>query len=165
MLRAIRSATSAGALLGLAVAAGVLSPLPLRAEQPDVRATLVAPRSVAPGASAKFVVELTVGKGWHVNSHAPHEKFLIPTDLALEAKPGELSPVRYPSGVDRSFPFSDQPMSVYEGTVRFEADLAVPSGASGEAAVSGTLSFQACNAQQCFPPAKIPLSARVSVGS
>jgi hypothetical protein len=72
---------------------------------------------------------------------------------------------RYPAGVDRTFAFSDQPMSVYEGTVRFEADVAASAGAGGDATISGNLSFQACNDRQCFPPAKIPLTASVAVAA
>jgi DsbC/DsbD-like thiol-disulfide interchange protein len=159
MTRTITSTLCVGALIGFGVSVVVCG------EQPDVHATIVAPATVAAGASAKIVVELTVGAGWHVNSHAPHEKFLIPTDVALDATVGVVSAVRYPPGGDRKFAFSDEPMSVYEGTVRFEADLAVPSGASGNAAISGHVSFQACNDRQCFPPAQLPLSANVAVGA
>src|SRR5689334_20122296 len=153
-----RCAFRAAALLG-----GILAAVPLRCEQPDVRAKLVAPASAAPGSSTKIVIELTVGAGWHVNSHSPHEKFLIPTEVVLDATVGTVSPVRYPPGADRKFSFSDEPMSVYEGAVRFETDLVVPSGASGDSVVKGSVSFQACNDRQCFPPSKIPLTAGVAV--
>lgn len=134
-------------------------------EKPDVRAKLIAPARLAAGSRQTVVVEMTIGAGWHVNSHTPSDKFLIPTDAEMAATGGTLSPVRYPKGVEKRFSFSETPVEVYEGTVRFEADLDLPSGASGEASVRGILTYQACNDQQCYAPAKVPLEATVVIGT
>jgi hypothetical protein len=136
---------------------------PLRAEKPDVRGRLVAPASLAAGARATLVVEMTVGASWHVNSHTPAEKFLIPTDVSLTTTAGSLSGVRYPAHVEKRFAFSEKPLAVYEGTVRFEVDLALPQDASGQTVVAGTISYQACNDQQCFPPAKISIKESIAI--
>jgi DsbC/DsbD-like thiol-disulfide interchange protein len=133
------------------------------AGRPDVRGTLAVPAQVAPGAKASVVVEMTIAPGWHVNSHTPSDQFLIPTEVTLEASAGSLSGFRYPRDVSKRFSFSDKPLKVYEGTVRFEADLDLPATAAGEVLVHGNLSYQACNDLQCFPPAKIPLEARAAV--
>ncbi|HTO76392.1 MAG TPA: protein-disulfide reductase DsbD domain-containing protein [Thermoanaerobaculia bacterium] len=132
---------------------------------PDVRAKLAAPPAVAAGAKTTIAVEMTIGPGWHVNSHTPSEPYLIPTAATLTASAGSLSPVRYAKDEDRKFAFSDKPLRVYTGTVRFETDLDVPAGASGDVTVEGNLSYQACNDQQCFPPAKIPLKATAKITS
>jgi len=148
----------------LALAAVVLTPgAALTSEKPDVRAAIVAPAGVSAGSRAAVIVEMTVGTGWHVNSHTPSEKYLIPTNVSLAASEGDLSPIRYPKDLERRFSFSEKPLRVYEGTVRFEGDLQVPPAGSKEVSVKGTLSYQACNEQQCFAPAKIPLEARVSI--
>jgi hypothetical protein len=133
------------------------------AESPDVRARVVAPAHLAPGATATVVVEMALGSNWHVNSHTPSEKFLIPTEVKLTTSAGTLSAVRYPPQVEKRFPFSEKPLAVYEGTVRFEADLSLPRDASGTVSLAGTLSYQACNDKQCFPPAKVPLEASIAV--
>jgi len=145
------------------VAASLLVAGSLTAEGPDIRGKIIASPSLAPGAKGTVVVELTLGRGWHVNSHTPSEKFLIPTNVTLAASGGRLSAVRYPKDVERRFEFSETPLRVYEGTVRFEADLGLPPDAAGKVALSGTLSYQACDDQQCFPPAKLPLEASVAV--
>jgi DsbC/DsbD-like thiol-disulfide interchange protein len=134
-----------------------------QASKPEVRVGLVAPPQMAAGTRAVVVVEMTLGDGWHVNSHSPGEKFLIPTDVSLTATLGTLSEVRYPPHVEKHFAFADKPMLVYEGTVRFEADLSLPAGATGEAVVAGTVSFQSCNERQCFAPAKLPVEAKIAV--
>jgi thiol:disulfide interchange protein DsbD len=140
-----------------------LYPSALHAEKPDVRARVLAPAGAAAGSTATLVIEMTVGEGWHVNSHTPAEKFLIPTDVSLATTTGTLSSVRYPRQVEKRFAFSEKPMMVYEGTARFEADLTLPPGASGNATIDGSLSFQACNDRQCFPPAKILLKQSIAI--
>jgi DsbC/DsbD-like thiol-disulfide interchange protein len=138
-------------------------PAILRAQTPDVHVWIDAPKSLAAGSTTTVVVEMALGPGWHVNSHTPAEKYLIPTTLTLDTTAGALSAVRYPPHVEKRFAFSDTPLRVYEGTVRFEIDLSLPPGAAGEASVSGNLSYQACSEKQCFPPAKIPLQATIAV--
>ena len=151
---------TAPALIVLTIAAGAV---PLSAEKPDVRARLIAPPGGQAGARVTLVVELTLGPHWHVNSHTPAETFLIPTELSLTMSAGTVSAVRYPAQVERRFAFSEKPLRVYEGTVRFEADLEMPANGAESATVAGSLSYQACNEQQCFAPAKMPLDAVVVV--
>ena len=146
-------------------AAALLSRFGLGAERPDVRAAIVSPARVAAGSRATVSVEMTLGKNWHVNSHSPSEKYLIPTDLTLTSSVGTLSPIRYPKDVEKRFAFADKPLRVYEGTVRFETDLEVPAGASDKISIAATLSYQACNDQQCFAPAKLPLKASIVISS
>jgi Disulphide bond corrector protein DsbC len=98
-----------------------------------------------------------------VNSHTPSESYLIPTEVTLTASAGALSSVRYPKDVEKRFSFSDKPLRVYAGTVRFEADLDLPSGAGGSVSIAGSVSYQACDDKQCFTPAKIPLEAPIAV--
>jgi thiol:disulfide interchange protein DsbD len=135
---------------------------PVRAEKPDVSVRLIAPESAAAGTRVPVAVEMTVGPGWHVNSHTPAEKFLIPTDVDLSATAGTLSPVRYPPHVERRFEFAGGVLRVYEGTVRFETELALPADAGGQVTLAGTVRFQACNERQCFPPSKIPVEVKLT---
>jgi cytochrome c biogenesis DsbD-like protein len=135
----------------------------LASEKPDVRAAIVAPSRTAAGSRTTVIVEMTLGADWHVNSHTPSEKYLIPTVVTLSASEGDFSPVRYPRDVERRFPFSNKPLRVYEGTVRFETDLELPPATASEVSVKGFVSYQACNEQQCFAPARIALETRLPV--
>jgi hypothetical protein len=159
------SAATALRFLLLSTAAAAFSLLSLPAESPDVRAKILAPARLAAGSTATLAVEMTLGPSWHVNSHTPSEKYLIPTEVSLTTSPGTLSAVRYPKDLEKRFAFSDKPLRVYAGTVRFEADLTLPDAASGDASILGKLSYQACNERQCFAPAKIPLEASVTIST
>jgi DsbC/DsbD-like thiol-disulfide interchange protein len=149
----------------LILAAGLpagISP-PLGADKPDVQARLLAAERQSSPSKSVIVVEMRIGPGWHVNSHTPSEKFLIPTTVVLTSSAGAFSPVRYPKDVEKRFSFSPKPLRVYEGTVRFETDLELPAGAAGAAEITGGLDYQACNQNMCFAPARIPLEARITV--
>jgi len=150
-------------LFAILAVASALIPIPLPAEKPDVRARLIAPAELAAGSKGTIAVEMTIGGKWHVNSHTPSESYLIPTEVTLTASAGALSSVRYPGDVEKRFSFSDKPLRVYAGTVRFEADLDLPAGAGGSVSIAGSVSYQACDDKQCFAPAKIPLEATLAV--
>lgn len=146
-------------LLGVAVCLGVAvvglgGPAP--ASGPQVQARLVAPPSVVAGGKGTVVVEMTLGPGWHVNG---------PTTVALTASSGTFSEVRYPEPVKKKFEFADEALAVYEGTVRFVAELALPATGAGKVDLGGVLSYQPCNETQCYPPAKATLSAAVAVAT
>ena len=135
---------------------------PLLAERPDVTVRVGDPRS-GPGGHATVVIEMTLGERWHVNSHTPSEEFLVPTEVTLTTPAGEKLAVTYPKGELRRFSFSDTPISVYAGKVLFEADLALPPGGRRRLPLTGEVSYQACTDEQCFPPARIPLSVTVEI--
>jgi Disulphide bond corrector protein DsbC len=152
------------AVLAVLTAAAFLVPAgPATSQKPDVRARFVLPTAAAAGTKTTVLVEMTLGPKWHVNSHTPAENFLIPTDLTLKASAGKLSPIRYPKHVEKKFAFSDKPLLVYEGTVRFETDLDLAASANGMVSLSGTLGYQACNEEQCFTPEKVPVEAKLAV--
>ena len=134
---------------------------PAPAEKPDVRARIVAAASQPAGGRTVVAVELSIGPGWHVNSHTPLDAFLIPTDLSLATSAGTLSPVRYPAPRERKFSFSEKPLSVYEGTVSLEMDLQLPA-AGGRVDLTGNLTYQACNDRQCFAPATLALESNIT---
>lgn len=117
------------------------------------------------GGAGEAVVRLNIAGGFHVNSNAPGDKFVIPTRLdaapAAGIKAG--APV-YPDGVKKKFPFSEQPLSVYEGEVAIRLPLSAEAGASkGRHTVGADLTVQPCDDRECFPPRKINAAVPVVV--
>jgi hypothetical protein len=105
------------------------------------------------------VVELRfrIQDGFHINSHTPHEKNLIPTQLMVVDGDGvNVSAVDFPPGTDTSFAFApNEKVSVYTGTMTLRAHMTV---AHGGHLLQGTLRYQACDANACMPPRKIPVA-------
>jgi thiol:disulfide interchange protein DsbD len=106
------------------------------------------------------VVEATVAPGWHVNAHAPRDKFLIPTTLDVKPAPGvRVGTVVYPEPVERKLAFmGGETALLYEGTLRFAAPIdGVPEAGAGP--LRAVLRYQACDDTRCLPPRTLELTA------
>ena len=117
-------------------------------------------------AQTKVSLNFRVAHGFHINSNAPKDEFLIPTALKMDLPTDiVLGKIEYPSGEDVSFPFSPETkLSVYSGD--FTIHLMVHPLASvvpGKYAMHGVLRYQACDNAQCFPPKALPVSFDVKV--
>ena len=118
------------------------------------------------GAQTKVALSFRVAHGFHINSNAPKDEFLIPTALKMDLPTDiVLGKIQYPAGQDVAFPFSpDTKLNVYSGD--FTIDLSVhplTSVVPGKYMMHGVLRYQACDNAQCFPPKTLPLSFEVKV--
>jgi DsbC/DsbD-like thiol-disulfide interchange protein len=106
------------------------------------------------GRSVPGTVVMDIPSGYHVNSNRPLEKFLIPTQLQIEAPQGvRVGPILYPRPILRSLKFSKNKVSVFEGRTTIRFNVTVPrSFAANSAELKARLRFQSCNDDLCFPP-------------
>jgi hypothetical protein len=114
-------------------------------------------------ATAKISVAL--GAGYHANSNAPHEAYLIPLRLTWTPVPLEVETVIYPKAHDEKYQFSpDQPLSVFTGNFEITTKFKVPADATaGLAILPGKLRYQACNNTMCFPPKTVEVRLPVEI--
>jgi len=110
--------------------------------------------NVRRGRSAKAVVEMDIPGGFHVHSNRPLEKFLIATQLKVEAPAGvRVSAVSYPRAILRSLKFSKNRVAVFEGRSTMRFNVTIPASFGGDSAqLKATLRYQSCNDELCFPP-------------
>jgi len=123
---------------------------------------VTAPRS----AQTMVALNFRVASGFHINSNAPKDEFLIPTALKMDLPTDiVLGKIEYPAGKDLAFPFMpDTKLNVYSGD--FTINVAVHPLASvvpGKYVMHGVLRYQACDNAQCFPPKTLPVSFDVKV--
>jgi hypothetical protein len=106
------------------------------------------------GSSAKAVVTMDIPAGFHVHSNRPLEKFLIATQLDVEAPQGvKVSRVVYPRAILRSLKFSKSRVAVFEGRATMRFNVTIPASfGSDSAQLKGRLRYQSCNDELCFPP-------------
>jgi hypothetical protein len=110
------------------------------------------------GATASVVLrilsEMDIPGGFHVHSNRPLEKFLIATQLKVEAPAGvRVSAVSYPRAILRSLKFSKNRVAVFEGRATMRFNVTVPANfGSDSAQLKATLRYQSCNDELCFPP-------------
>lgn len=137
-------------------------------------AAVVKPRafvSLAPvprGKEFQIALAVEIAHGYHMNSHHPTDKYLIPTTLTPKLPTGfELLDTIYPAGRIEKFSFSpDKGLDVYSGNVTLKLRLIVHNDAPiGAVTLPVTLRYQACNDTTCLPPVKVPVDVRVDVAA
>jgi hypothetical protein len=124
--------------------------------------TLTAQRA----AQTPVTLEFRVSSGFHINSNAPNDEFLIPTALRMDLPTDIiLGKIDYPAGKDLTFPFSpDKKLNVYNGDFAIKLIVhPLHSVNPGKYVVHGQLRYQACDNAQCFPPKSLPVNFEVKV--
>jgi DsbC/DsbD-like thiol-disulfide interchange protein len=118
--------------------------------------TATAPQKTAAQRGSSFETSITVQlrNGYHVNSHAPKEDYLIPLRLSWgDAGPLKVLAVVYPKPEMRNYAFSSQPVSVFTGEFPILTRFQVPPDAPlGPGVLLGKLRYQACHQDSCLPP-------------
>lgn len=121
--------------------------------------------SVRKGRSAQAVVVMDIPSGFHVHSNRPLEKFLIATQLQVEAPKGvKVGAVVYPRALLRNLKFSKSKVAVYEGRTPMRFNVTVPASfGSDSVELKARLRYQSCNDEVCFPPQTREITIPVKV--
>jgi DsbC/DsbD-like thiol-disulfide interchange protein len=119
------------------------------------------------GRTLQAAVVLDIPSGYHINSNRPLAKFLIPTSLKIDAPNGiQVGAVSYPRAQLRTFGFSPDKLSVYEGRTVLRFNITVPANfAHGLAELRVRVKYQSCNEEACFPPATREIKLPIAVVS
>lgn len=114
----------------------------------------VSPKKVKRGRTAQATIVMDIPGGYHVNSNRPLEKFLIATQLKIDAPKGvRVGPISYPRAQVRSLKFSKNKVAVFEGRTTIRFTVTVPAAYSGNnVELKARLRYQSCNDEVCFPP-------------
>ena len=115
-------------------------------------------RAVPPefhGDSTMLRVHVAIPKGWHIQSDAPLDDFLIPTELKASGEGLRFGKAEFPKPLVRDLPTLGGKVALFEDTI----DVRLPvkrakSGVDAKALEKAivTLRYQACNDSQCLPP-------------
>ena len=110
--------------------------------------------SVPAGKASAVALHFRIAQGFHINSHAPKEDYLIPTTFSIPADSGvQLASATYPAGSDITLPLDPgTKLSVYTGEFAIQARIVA---ARGNHLVNATLHYQACDNNTCMPPKTI----------
>jgi DsbC/DsbD-like thiol-disulfide interchange protein len=120
--------------------------------------------AVTRGSKARGVITMNIPTGLHVNSNRPSSQYSIATTVRISGSGVRSASVSYPRGRDRKFEFSETPVNVYQGTVRFPFSVSVPARYNGKSlSLRVVVHYQACTNEVCYPPRdkEIALTAAV----
>jgi len=150
--------------LGLAVSFATAQKLPWQTGAADTKQFVkyLYPEQVSVAANKDSVVELhfAVNPGLHINSHTPHEKSFIPTQLIVVEPQGvTVGPVDFPPGTEfTSAADPGEKLSVYTGEFVVRAHV---KARPGDHLIEAVLRYQACDALSCYAPRKAPVAVDV----
>ncbi|MBI4892089.1 MAG: redoxin domain-containing protein [Acidobacteria bacterium] len=125
---------------------------------------------VAPGNRFSLVAEITPGRGIHV--YAPGATGYRAITLTLApGQPIRVLPMRYPASEVYSFKPLNEKVPVFQKPFRLVQEVVLEGTREAQVALrgkdsvtlTGTLQYQACDDKQCFNPASLPLTWRLSL--
>ena len=123
---------------------------PLLTAAPPARAT------AKRGDTVTAKVGIRIAPGFHVNSNAPLDEYLIPLRLTWQAAPLELKATEFPAPKMEKSEFSPKPIAVFDGAFEISSKFTIPAAAPiGAGFITGKLRYQGCNSTTCFPPKTI----------
>jgi hypothetical protein len=127
--------------------------LPQSAPNIPVNGSLAA-NKISRGRTVQGTVIMDIPSHYHANSNRPLEKFLIATQLQVEAPQGiRVGPIGYPRALLRSLRFSKNKVSVFEGRTTMRFSVTVPrTFKENSVELKARLRYQACNDDTCFQP-------------
>jgi hypothetical protein len=110
--------------------------------------------TVTAGKAATVELHFRVAPGFHINSHAPKDAYLIPTTLSVPDGAGvKLEPAGYPEGTEYTLPVDPTTrLNVFSGEFAIKVKL---TASPGDHLVEAKLRYQACDETQCLPPKTI----------
>jgi DsbC/DsbD-like thiol-disulfide interchange protein len=127
----------------------------LTAQQPNIGVNgFFSADKAQQGRTVSAAVVINIPSGYHINSNRPLAGFLIPTSVKVEAPGGiRVGAVSYPRAQLRSFSFSQDKLSVYEGRAVLRFSVVIPANfATGVTELRARVKYQSCNDEACFPP-------------
>ena len=109
-------------------------------------------------------LSLELRPGFHVNSNAPNDEYLIPLKLTWSKGSLEAGEIVYPEAQQEHYAFSQKPVSVFTGRFDIVTKVKVPADApQGAATLTGKLRYQACNDKECLPPKTIDVQIPATI--
>ena len=117
------------------------------------------------GQTYPLTLEVNIRAPYHINSDQPLESFLIGTTVDFKPQPGvSYRKVTFPAAEVKKLELSENPLSIYEGTVRITAEVVLAPDFKGkELKIEGSLGYQACDDRSCLSPAEAAFSRTVAV--
>jgi DsbC/DsbD-like thiol-disulfide interchange protein len=110
------------------------------------------------GDSTRLLVKVSIPKGWHIQSNAPLDEFLIPTEVKASGEGLAFGTAVFPKPVTEDFPALGGKVALFEGDFEVKVPVARKNKKTGAESLRNakvSLRYQACNSSQCLPPKEI----------
>ena len=120
------------------------------------------PQQVNVTAGKPYTIEMhfQIKNGLHINAHVPLQKSLIRTELNAPVISGlKVASIDFPPGSPYAFAADpSEKLSVYSGELVVKMRIVA---LRGNHLLQGSLRYQACDTNTCFPPRNVPVAVDV----
>lgn len=134
------------------------------AQTPDFIELLIpAEFNTVPGKMNNIVLEINIGKGYHIQANPVEEDFLIPTTVKITSSKNVLvgNPV-YPAGKTLTLRGTEENLLVYDGKIYIIIPVQITQPVQKDFhLIEGELEYQACDSVKCFMPRTITFTIPV----
>ena len=112
------------------------------------------------GRSFPIALEFHIKDFYHINSEHPIQEFLLPTVVTFNDNDNmTFGTISFPPATLKVLEFSETPIAVYEGKFYIFSTVTLERSFQGsELEISGSIEYQACNNNICFPPGVLHFS-------
>jgi hypothetical protein len=114
---------------------------------------------VKPGSEQVVELRFRVDPGYHINSHTPMDDLLIPTTLKFTSGTVKVVGTEYPKGEIIKLTGNGEGLDVYQGEFKVRVKVVALRGFS---TMAGTVRYQACDNEACFPPKTLAVRLAVT---
>ena len=131
----------------------------------DVVKVGAASLSLPAGGNADATITLSISSGFHVNANPATYPYLIPTEITAATVAGitTAKPI-YPKAEKRNFAFAKESLAVYEGEAQIKLSVRAEKNVKpGMNSMPLNVRVQACDHEQCFPPADLKTTVAIEV--
>jgi thiol:disulfide interchange protein DsbD len=154
------------AALGLIFMAALGSLALPQTEEPIVSVKVIPGQgSFKRGQSNPLTLEISIRPPYHINADLPTEDYLIGTTVDFKSVPGAtFGKIVFPPAEMRQLGFSENPLAVYEGTIKVEAEVSLAADFKENGIeIAGAVGYQACDDKSCLPPDEAVFNLKVPV--
>lgn len=153
-------------ILGAMIIAATCSLAIAQPEEPIVTVKVIPGEgSFQRGRVYPLTLEISIRPPYHINADLPTEDYLIGTTVEFKNIPGaSYRKTGFPPAEIRQLGFSENPLAVFEGTIKVTAEVFLaPEFEGDELEIAGVVGFQACDDRSCLPPDEAAFSLTVPV--
>jgi len=122
---------------------------------------------VPSGSSFKIALQVDINSDFHINSNEPLDPAFIPTEVRFELVDKlSFGEIFFPESELRTFSFSDEELAIFEGKITIFSEVTLKDDFPlGNFVIQGSLSYQACDDQNCYMPQKDKFEIPIKVVS
>jgi hypothetical protein len=150
--------------LAIFLFASALAAQQLDTDRPAAASAVVEPARLTAGGQGTLKVTLKIVEGGHANSNITADPNLVATSFTPKPAAGiAWGRPRYPEPQSVREWYSADPLSVFVDGAVIVVPFTVDAGAAGAIALNGLLTIQVCDHDQCYPAARVPVTAQLQV--